>query len=58
LVSPHLWKALERLKRRENPVLGGPLKVLMDTILEKLPEFEEEEYGYDQLRLARTSLVV
>ena len=58
LVDPHLWKALERLKRRENPVLGGPLKVLMDTILEKLPEFEEEEYAYDQLRLARTSLVV
>ena len=58
LVHPGLWRVLERLKRRENPVLGGPLKELMDAILEKLPEFEEEEYAYDQLRLARTSLVV
>ena len=58
LVSPELWRVLQRLKRRENPVLGGPLKALMEKVLEKLPEFEEEEYGYDQLRLARTSLVV
>ena len=58
LVDPDLWRVLLRMKRRENPILGGPLKELMHKILEKIPEFEEEEYAYDQLRLARTSLVV
>ena len=58
LVDPDLWRVLLRMKRRENPILGGPLKELMHKILEKIPEFEEEEYSYDQLRMARTSLVV
>ena len=57
LVEEELWAILKRMKRKEDLVLGGPLKPLMEKVLSRYPEFADEEFRWEQLRLARIALV-
>ena len=57
LVDRNLWGVLIRMKARRDPVMGGPLKPLMGEVVDEYPEFAHDPFAYDQLRLARLSLL-
>lgn len=57
LIDTKLWGVLIRMKARQDPVMGGPLKPLMAEVIEEYPEFERDPFAYDQLRLGRLSLL-
>ena len=52
LVSKGLWRVLQQRKE-----LGGPLKPLMDIVVEKLPGFARTTEPMSQLRLARLAIL-
>jgi hypothetical protein len=59
LVSKDLWKGLKGLDSQGDPVMGGPLKELMDRLEDAMPpdgEFMNSEYRFEQLRFARLVL--
>lgn len=57
LVAPDLWRLLRAM--RDEPVLGGPLRALMEVVRARLGRgaFARSAHQYEQLRLARAAVV-
>lgn len=57
IVDAKLWRILKRMKRRDDPLLGGKLIPLYEEIKSEYEEFSTVRYSWEQLRLARMSLL-
>lgn len=63
LITGEVWRVLMRMKRNDDPTLGGPLRELLDAVEERLSRssacdcFVDSELKLSQLRLARLCVV-